>query len=155
MNQTQAFGHLFEAVKADSSRILQQTICYDKLGQGSLSVPWGYNVHVYDSIQFPRELESPQHTFMHWRKTLTYQFMFNTRNVSRNPCLRPVVLFLESVGNGYKGITTTYIRETWASCQLRKSALQALQQIRVLSPKSQLNWKQVCELLQPSIYFKF
>ena len=123
MNQTQAFGHLFKAVKADSSRILQHTICYDKLGQGSLSVSWGYIVHVYDSIQFPRELESPQQTFMHWRKTMTNQFMFNTRNVSRNPCLRPAVLFLESVITGSKGITTTYTRETGASFQLRKIAL--------------------------------
>lgn len=156
MNQTQAFEHLFEAVKVDSSRILQQTICYDKLRQGSLSVSWGYSVHVFDSIQFPRELESPQQTFMHWRKTMTDQFMFNTRNVSRNPCLRPAVLFLESVSTGSKGITTTYTRQTGASCQLGKSALQALQQIRVLSPKSQLNWKQsprrhCCDVLPSSL----
>ena len=123
MNQTQAFGHLFEAVKADSSMILQQTICYDKLGQGSLSMSWGYNAHVYDNIQFPCELESPQQTFMHWRKTMTDQFMFNTHNVSRNPCMRPPILFLESVSTGSQGITTTYTRETGASFQLHKSAL--------------------------------
>ena len=100
-----------------------ETLSHDKLEQGSLSMSWGFNIHVIDSIQFPRELESPQQNFMHWRKTMTDQFMFNTRNVSRNPCLRPAVLFLESVITGSKGITTTYTRETRASFQLHKSAL--------------------------------
>uniref|UniRef100_A0A0D6R5D6 Uncharacterized protein n=1 Tax=Araucaria cunninghamii TaxID=56994 RepID=A0A0D6R5D6_ARACU len=155
MNQTQAFQHLFKAVKADSSKILQQAICYDKLRRGSFSVSWGYSIHVFDSIQLPRELEYPQKTFMYWRKTMTDQFMFNTRDVSRNPCERPAVFFYESVSIGAEGINTSYIRQTGNSCPLSKSPLQALKQITVLSTKSQSDWKQAprrhcCDILTSS-----
>ncbi|KAH9302410.1 hypothetical protein KI387_013993, partial [Taxus chinensis] len=142
MNQTQAFQHLFKAVKADSSRILQQAICYDKLRHGSFSISWGYTIHVFDNIQLPRELEYPQRTFMHWRKPMTDQFMFNSRNVSRNRCQRPAVFFLDSLSIGSKEISTSYTRQTGNSCQLGKSALQALEQITVLSTELQSKWKQ-------------
>eukprot|EP01018_Ginkgo_biloba_P032236 Gb_23734 [translate_table: standard] len=144
MSQAQAFQHLFKAVRVDSSRILQQTICYDKLQQWSFSVSWGYNVRVFDSIQLPRVLESAPQTFMHWRKTITDQFMFNTVNISKDPCQRPIVFFMESVSAESKRISSTYTRQTGnkKNCPLYKSSLQTLQQIKVLSDKLQPNWKQ-------------
>lgn len=155
INQSQAFQLLFKAVRADPSRILQQTMCYDKLRHGSFSIAWGYAVHVFDSIQLPLELERPQQTFMHWRKSMTDQFMFNTRNVSRNPCQRPAVFFLDSVSIASKEIKTNYVRQTGNSCELGKSALQALKQITVRSTESQSMWKQAprrecCDILPSS-----
>lgn len=154
MSQIQAFQHLFKAVEADSSRILQQTICYDKLSHATLSVSWGYSTHVFDDIQLPRELEFPQRTFMYWRKTMT-KFMFNTHDVSRNPCERPAVFFLESVRIRSKEIYTSYTRQTGNNCQLGKSASQYLKQIAVLSTKGRSNWKQAprrhcCDILPSS-----
>ncbi|GER40787.1 hypothetical protein STAS_17467 [Striga asiatica] len=45
--------HLMKAAGAGQSRLLQQTICHNRLTNWTFSVSWGYSAHIYESI-FPR-----------------------------------------------------------------------------------------------------
>ncbi|KAL6966538.1 hypothetical protein U1Q18_032317 [Sarracenia purpurea var. burkii] len=112
MDRFQSTFHLMKAANADQSRLLQQTICYQKQRNWSISVSWGYSVHIYERI-YPRSvLKRPLETFMPWTGTPNPKppaFMFNTRW----PCETPTVFFFESVrriGSTGNLIVTTYSR---------------------------------------------
>ncbi|XP_039053070.1 uncharacterized protein LOC120194990 [Hibiscus syriacus] len=97
-NRTDAVKHLMQAAIVDQSRLAQQTICYDKQKNWSISVSWGYSVHIYESI-IPRSiLKKPLETFKPWKNGPPPLYMFNTRLVTNNPCQAPHVFFMENVG---------------------------------------------------------
>ncbi|KAL2898902.1 Voltage-dependent calcium channel unc-36 [Bienertia sinuspersici] len=102
-----------KATKVDQSRLLQQTMCYNKIKGWSFSVSWGYTVHLYERIIPPSILERPFQTFLAWRKPPKHPFMFNTR-WSRHPCDIPHIFFLKNVEKFAKKnrIVTTYTRQT-------------------------------------------
>ncbi|CAA6674444.1 unnamed protein product [Spirodela intermedia] len=52
MDRVQALEHLFTAVAADPGRILQQTVCYDRLALQTVSISWGYAVQVFSGNHF-------------------------------------------------------------------------------------------------------
>ena len=110
MNRSESLNHLMKAANTDQSRLLQQTICYDKSNNWSYSVAWGYTVDLYEQIIQPSVLEKPLETFLAWRKPAKQAFMFNTRWVSKNPCEMPHVFYLQSVGNYSYGIVANYTR---------------------------------------------
>ncbi|KAL6966553.1 hypothetical protein U1Q18_032333, partial [Sarracenia purpurea var. burkii] len=112
MDRFQSTTHLMKAANADQSRLLQQTICYQNQRNWSISVSWGYSVHIYDRI-YPRSmLKRPLETFMPWMEMKDPKqpaFMFNTRW----PCETPTVFFFESVpkvSSADNLIVTTYSR---------------------------------------------
>ncbi|XP_024012217.1 uncharacterized protein LOC18018765 [Eutrema salsugineum] len=110
MNRQQSVNHLMKTAKTDQSRILQQTICYQRAYNWSVSVSWGYSVHIYQSI-FPRNhLKRPLQTFRPWKNVKTPLYTFNTRRVTNDPCEMPRQFFFDSVVEHMNQslVTTTY-----------------------------------------------
>ncbi|XP_038975707.1 uncharacterized protein LOC103696507 isoform X2 [Phoenix dactylifera] len=140
MNRTMALKHLFEAVNVDPARILQQTVCYDRLKMLTVSVSWGYTVQVFEGNQLLPDLLSLQQTFAPWRRNRNIAsgfYIFNTREFPRDPCKRPAIFFLERVFSGRHRINSNYSRHVTNDCLQGMSSTKNLQQIRVSS--QQLN----------------
>uniref|UniRef100_A0A161XV07 Uncharacterized protein n=1 Tax=Daucus carota subsp. sativus TaxID=79200 RepID=A0A161XV07_DAUCS len=98
MTRVQAIHHLFEAAKYDSASIAQQSICYDRNREWSISVSWGYVVQIIRGVLSPRELEMPTRTFLNWYKKADYTaYAFNTRPFARQPCQKPYVYYMTSM----------------------------------------------------------
>ncbi|XP_052206801.1 uncharacterized protein LOC127811111 [Diospyros lotus] len=108
MDVFQSTTHLMKAGNVDQSRLLQQTICYDKQKKWSISVSWGYSVHIYEIIHPRAMLKRPLETFEPWpRNAKPPKFMFNTRW----PCETPSVFFFGSIEKTSDNLTlTTYAR---------------------------------------------
>ncbi|KAK9280298.1 hypothetical protein L1049_013986 [Liquidambar formosana] len=110
MNRSESVNHLMRAAKVDESRLLQQSICYHKQSNWTLSISWGYTAQIYEKINPPSVLQRPLQTFSLWRKP-ELPYMFNTRFPSNDPCEAPHVFFFESVEKKRgKQIFTSYTR---------------------------------------------
>ncbi|XP_010492011.1 PREDICTED: uncharacterized protein LOC104769490 [Camelina sativa] len=110
MNRQQSVNHLMKTAKTDQSRVLQQTICYQRGNNWSVSVSWGYSVHIYQSI-FPRNhLKRPLETFRPWTSVRIPSYTFNTRRVTNDPCEMPHQFFFDSVveDKNQSVVTTIY-----------------------------------------------
>jgi len=138
-------AHLIGAASFDSGRILQQSVCYDSLNTVTVSVVWGYAVQVYEGNKLLPDLLTLQKTFSTWRRGSGVQsnYMFSTREYPRDPCGRPLVFFLDSVGSdGTEGTWSNYNIHRVGHCH-RAEAVERLERIRVLSPKLERNVEQV------------
>ncbi|KAK1297956.1 hypothetical protein QJS10_CPB14g00672 [Acorus calamus] len=112
-NRFDSLSPLLSAYRADPGRALQQTICYEKTKNWSVSVSWAYTAHIHPWIVQPWELLIPTRTFTTWSNSSDDgPFTFNTRPVGRDPCERPLVYFLDRVEEVEGGpvVTTTYSR---------------------------------------------
>ncbi|XP_051151642.1 uncharacterized protein LOC127265728 [Andrographis paniculata] len=90
-----ALQRLQVPMQLDSSGLMQQSICYDKTNQWTISVSWGFAVQVIRGVLSPREMEMPSRTFLNWYRRADYHgYAFNTRPFARNPCQRPFVFYL-------------------------------------------------------------
>ncbi|KAA8549781.1 hypothetical protein F0562_001465 [Nyssa sinensis] len=111
-NRFESADHLMKAANIDQSRLLQQTICYQKQSNWSFSIAWGYSAYIFEKV-LPRSiLKRPLETFRPWvRSARPPYFLFNTRWPSNDPCEAPHVFFFESIektiGNE---IVTSYVR---------------------------------------------
>uniref|UniRef100_A0A0D9Z576 Uncharacterized protein n=1 Tax=Oryza glumipatula TaxID=40148 RepID=A0A0D9Z576_9ORYZ len=111
-----AVRSLVGASRHDPSRTLQQAICYhhDARGGGrrrrrrrqftlSVSVSWGYMVHLYPAAVPPHELQTPLRTFRAWSGSPAGPFTVNMRpeatpNATALPCHRkPIMFYLDRV----------------------------------------------------------
>ncbi|KAF5937227.1 hypothetical protein HYC85_024733 [Camellia sinensis] len=75
----------------DKSRMLQQTICYQKQTNWSSSISWGYAAHICEKVLPRSVLKRPLKTFLPWvyLKNRPY-YMFNTRWLPFvDPCEAP------------------------------------------------------------------
>ncbi|XP_052206959.1 uncharacterized protein LOC127811256 [Diospyros lotus] len=98
LDRHQSVNHLFKAAKLDQSRLLQQTICYERKSNWSISVSWGYSAHIYESVYPKSILQKPLETFMPWVKDVPPPlYVFNTRLLSTDPCQAPHVFFFHSI----------------------------------------------------------
>ncbi|CAN6865420.1 unnamed protein product [Brassica oleracea] len=97
MSRQESVNHLMKTAKTDQSRILQQTICYQRGNNWSVSVSWGYSVHVYQSVLPRNYLKRPLETFRPWKNVRIPVYTFNTRRVTNDPCEMPRQFFFESV----------------------------------------------------------
>ncbi|KAJ4823559.1 hypothetical protein Tsubulata_012190 [Turnera subulata] len=141
MDRNQALNHLMKAAQFDQSRLLQQTICYQRESNRSFSVSWGYSAHIYDNI-IPRSvLRKPLETFRPWANNWKRPYyMFNTRWMTNNPCEAPHVFFFRSIeyASRKNQFVTTYAR-SWprnlppCSASGNHSA-DHISEIRVFSP---------------------
>lgn len=141
MSRTQAIERLFEAVNVDPARVLQQTVCYDRLNSLTVSVAWGYAIQVFNGNEFLPDLLSMQKTFMPWKRGVTVdasRYMFNLREYPKDPCKRPVVFFLESIVPDKSGIWSYYTRHKVKECVI-PNAIKNLNGIRVFSEKLELD----------------
>lgn len=138
-------AHLIKASNFDSARILQQSVCYDSLNTVTVSVVWGYAIQVYEGNKLLPDLLTVQKTFSTWRRGSGVQsnYMFSTREYPRDPCARPLVFFLNSVGSdGTEGTWSNYSLHSIRNCH-RAEAVKRLEHIRVLSRKLELGVEQV------------
>ncbi|KAF5746043.1 hypothetical protein HS088_TW06G00208 [Tripterygium wilfordii] len=145
MNNTQALGHLFKAVNVDPTRILQQTVCYDRLNSLTVSVAWGYAIMVFEGNVFLPDILSKQKTFSPWRRSAradSNHFMFNMRENTRDLCKRPIVFFLESVRSAEGVVRSYYTRYRVPNCHGAKS-LEDVEQVIVFSRKMELDIEQM------------
>ncbi|XP_057508565.1 uncharacterized protein LOC130791452 [Actinidia eriantha] len=157
MDRHESLYHLMTAAKADSSRLLQQTICYDKQENLTLSVSWGYSTHIYEGIHPPSVLQIPLETFLPWSRAARPPFMFNTRIPSRNPCYAPHVFFFDSVEDNFGNyIVTSYNRTSpkrvLACSSSGNGSANYIYKIRVLSPLRRYNEagnrRECCDIVQ-------
>jgi hypothetical protein len=95
-SRTAALRRLFKGpVRLDPPAVAQQSVCYDREKQWTVSVSWGFAVVVIRGVLSPREMETPMRTFLNWYKRADYTaYSFNTRPVARNPCQRPQVYYM-------------------------------------------------------------
>lgn len=145
MNRTQAMMHLFKAVDADPARILQQMVCYDRSNSLSFSLAWGFAIQVFEGNQLLPDLVSVQRTFMPWKrgsKLDASHYMFNTREIPRDPCKRPTVFFLESVIYDMGEVRSEYARNDVRSCPV-SNPVQNLEKIVVLSRRLEMDAEQL------------
>ncbi|OWM73510.1 hypothetical protein CDL15_Pgr026609 [Punica granatum] len=113
MNRSESISHLMKSARVDQSRLAQQTICYQREMNWSVSVSWGYSAHIYESILPRYILRKPIETFSPWKEKAKWpMFMFNTRpGNSTNPCEVPHWFFFESIERQNEDdIVTTYSR---------------------------------------------
>ncbi|KAJ4781468.1 fringe-like protein (DUF604) [Rhynchospora pubera] len=132
-----ALRHLMKAEKADHSRILQQTVCYNHNNNLSFSISWGYSIHVYEKLHAPGYLHMPIQTFQPWNGFGNPPFMFNVRPASDDPCEAPHVFYFKNVErtNTLDHITTNYFRNAargLLSCA--NNSADSISQIVVFSP---------------------
>ncbi|XP_024176926.1 uncharacterized protein LOC112182643 [Rosa chinensis] len=131
---------LVHAYRVDPSRILQQSFCYDRRRQWTVSISWGYTIQLYPSMVSALELQTPLQTFKTWRSWTNGPFTFNTRPVSSNPCEQPITYFLEDVKDGNSGDTLTtykrFVSDKGKKCKRADYAYaMAMQRIVVVSRK--------------------
>ncbi|KAF8046596.1 hypothetical protein N665_3592s0003 [Sinapis alba] len=117
MSRQESVNHLMKTAKTDQSRILQQTICYQRGNNWSVSVSWGYSVHVYQSVLPRNYLKRPLETFRPWKNVRIPVYTFNTRRVTNDPCEMPRQFFFDSVveDKNQSLVTTMYKVKTLGS----------------------------------------
>lgn len=145
MNRTPALEHLFKAVNVDTSRILQQTICYDRSSKLTASVSWGYAVQIYEGAKPLPDLLLVQRTFMPWRrgsKVDLNHFMLSMREYPRDPCKRPAVFFMDSVVSNKNDVESNYVKHVVGNCT-RGNNMENMENIRVFSQKLELDVEEV------------
>lgn len=148
MTRAHAIHHLLEAAKYDSASIIQQSICYDSERQWSIIVSWGYVVQIIRGILSPRELEMPTRTFLNWYKRADYTaYAFNTRPVSRQPCQRPFIYYMNTIryDEKRKQIVSIHSRhdERYPLCKWKMDSPDEIESIIVMKRPDNDRWLKV------------
>lgn len=148
MSRVKAIQHLMESVRQDSASVIQQSICYDKKRQWSISVSWGYAVLIWRGIMSPRELEMPTRTFLNWYKRADYTaYTFNTRPVFKHPCEKPFVFYMSKTRYDYgrRQIVGNYPRHKskHPPCRWKMASPQRVENIVVVKRPDPLRWQKV------------
>lgn len=144
MNKTESIERLFKAASFDPFRILQQTVCYDKVNLLTVSVSWGYSVQVYEGNVLLPDLLRLQKTFMPWRRNRNLNashYMFNTRVQPKDPCKNPAVFFLQSLIPYGRGTLSSFKRFKTRNCANR--TINSLKNLRVFSTNLKLGAEEV------------
>lgn len=149
MKRSRALRHLMSSAELDSASIFQQSICYDQSRFWSISVSWGFSVQIIRGIISPRELEMPSRTFLNWFRRADYiGYAFNTRPVSRHPCQRPFVFYVNSAKYdegrrqviGYYNLDKT---RRFPGCRWRLDSPGKIDSVVVLKRPDPLRWHKV------------
>ncbi|XP_058199285.1 uncharacterized protein LOC131314562 isoform X2 [Rhododendron vialii] len=158
MDRFQSVKHLMKSAEVDQSRLLQQTICYHRPNNWSISISWGYSAHIHEKV-LPRSiLKRPLETFRPWRTQRPPYYMFNTRlPPSKDPCNAPHVFFMESIENfGGNQTVSTYVRSSprgLPTCSSSNHSADCISTVRVLSPTTklvQIDRSECCDIIQSS-----
>ncbi|KAL8170353.1 hypothetical protein V2J09_022157 [Rumex salicifolius] len=150
---------LHRSYQLDPPRILQQSMCYSRTLNWSVSVSWGYSVQLYpNAIVVPREMELALQTFKTWHTGRDGPFEFNTRPACGPN--RPVLYFLDDVveTSGRKGTLGSYKRTVVvekgnvSSCQhstpYNKEVVASVDVITVVASKmNPAEWLKVCAFI--------
>lgn len=152
MTRVESLRKLFEMAKHDSGSIAQQSMCYDKKRNWSISISWGYVIQIIKGVMSPRELEMPTRTFLNWYKRADYTaYAFNTRPVTRQPCQKPYLYYINSMKydeqRGQTVGTYSFHKDTFPSCRWKAAAPDKIQSIVVVKKPDSDRWKKVCSKL--------
>lgn len=148
MNRVRALQHLFKSVNLDSASIMQQSLCYDSKRYWSISVSWGFVVQLWRGVISPRELEMPTRTFLNWYRKADYTaYAFNTRPVTKNPCLKPYVFYMSSAkyDQARKQTIGVYTRRRSRSpaCRWKMASPERINSVVVLKRPDHNRWQKV------------
>ncbi|CAH2069110.1 unnamed protein product [Thlaspi arvense] len=106
-DRVKAVKRLMIAAKLDSASLVQQSICYDTTRQWTVSVSWGYTVHITRTYMPARMMEVPTRTFNDWHKRHDFtNIAFNTRPITYTACQRPRVFYMSHAINDSSSDTT-------------------------------------------------
>ncbi|XP_052620973.1 uncharacterized protein LOC111880461 [Lactuca sativa] len=161
MDRFESAKHLMKAADIDQSRLVQQTICYDRRLTWSFSCSWGYSVQIYEKV-IPRSiLKFPFETFKPWfLDSQPPLFIFNTRPVVTNdPCATPHVFTFESIKTiNESEVQTNYVRMAsrgLPTCELAGNhSADLISRIEVVSPikKPKQNGKtECCDVVESNV----
>ncbi|XP_073119608.1 uncharacterized protein [Henckelia pumila] len=97
VDQAHALKRLTMPMRLDSAALMQQSICYDKARNWTISNSWGYTAHIYRGLIRAIDMEMPTRTFLDWYRGGDGRgLIFNTRHPGRNSCERPSVFVLSN-----------------------------------------------------------
>ncbi|PIN18335.1 Galactosyltransferase [Handroanthus impetiginosus] len=160
MSPIKALEHLFQAVRIDSQRTMQKTVCYDRWFSWTISVSWGYAVQIFPRNVFLPDALRTQETYIPWRKGggINDLYVVDTMGYDPDPCRRPPVFFLHNVSSAGDGIRSTYRMMNTDNCTFDMASPRKLEEIRVFSHKLELDRKQLqaprrhcCDVLPSSV----
>ncbi|KAJ3678343.1 hypothetical protein LUZ60_002146 [Juncus effusus] len=140
LNRSASLHHLFKSIKTDPLRAFQQSVCYDRKNNLTISISWGYSVQIYEGNMLLLDVLSVEKTFLPWRRGRngTETYLFNTReslNRRGEKCKR-AVFFLSEVARVGERVETRYRREMKGKCLMSKGlTVRNLRLIRVRSWK--------------------
>ncbi|XP_010521803.1 PREDICTED: uncharacterized protein LOC104800631 isoform X2 [Tarenaya hassleriana] len=146
MTRARALRHLMSSASLDAASIFQQSICYDQSRFWSISVSWGFVVHIIRGVISPRELEMPSRTFLNWFRKADYiGYAFNTRPVARHPCQRPFVFYMKSAkyDKGRRQVIGYYALDKKMripGCRWRMDSPEKIDSVVVLKRPDPLRW---------------
>ncbi|KAL6981995.1 hypothetical protein U1Q18_023613 [Sarracenia purpurea var. burkii] len=117
MDRVQALQRLKLPMNLDSAGLMQQSICYDRSKNWTVSVSWGYAVQIFRSIILAREVERPLRTFVDWQWNADQTGLaFNTRRLSRSLCRNPFIYMMtNALYNPSTNRTASEYIRYWAS----------------------------------------
>lgn len=146
--RAESLRQLFQSVKMDSASIVQQSICYDKKRNWSISIAWGYVIQIIKGVMSPRELEKPSRTFLNWYKRADYTaYAFNTRPVTRQPCQKPYYFYINSVKYDRKRGQTlgiyTFHNDTFPYCRWKAAQPNLIESIILMKKPDSGRWNKV------------
>lgn len=146
MNRSESAKQLMKAANVDQSRLVQQTICYNRKLSWSFSLSWGYSIHIYENIIPRSTLKTPLETFLPWAwDPNSHQlYMFNTRPLSNDPCATPHVFSFDSIKKiNDDEVQTNYVRvasRELPTCGVAGNhSADSVSRIEVLSPLTKPN----------------
>ncbi|XP_038982520.1 uncharacterized protein LOC103722050 [Phoenix dactylifera] len=152
-----------KAMKTDPQSFLQRAISYDRRKKLTFSVSLGYVVQVFPSIILPRELERSEQTYVAWNRIGDRnEFDFDTRDVYRSVCKKPVLFFLNDIRKDENITMGSYLRAKGRDdlkrrvfCFPQSPPLHDVDEIQVLGNPLSQNWHLVprrlcCKVAQKS-----
>ncbi|KAH6766026.1 hypothetical protein C2S52_017009 [Perilla frutescens var. hirtella] len=153
-NRTESVELLMKAASVDESRLLQQSVCYLKKYNWTISAAWGYSIQIYDTILPPSHLHRPLQTFSQWLKGASPPFMFNVRPLSDHPCHAPHLFFFNGL---VQDRLTTYTRTSPPPACASHSPPNNVTTLRIhVLPSKNLNWlkggggrRECCDVVEP------
>lgn len=134
--------------KLDSASLVQQSVCYDKSRQWTMSISWGYTVQITRTYMPARFMEMPTRTFNDWHKRRDFtNLAFNTRPITWTDCQRPRVFYLSHAFSNSSDTTTItgYLRhnEWYPKCDWGIADPSDINQIFVYKKPTPDRWNKV------------
>lgn len=147
-NRVKALERLKGPMELDSAGLMQQSICYDKSRNWTVSVSWGYAVQIFRGVFSVRDMEMPGRTFLNWHQRADYTgYAFNTRPFSRNTCQRPFVYYLTKAiyDPDTNRTVSVYVlnRESNTECKWKMADPSRIQRVEVYKRPDPHIWNKV------------
>ncbi|KAM3689586.1 hypothetical protein ACB098_09G059000 [Castanea mollissima] len=144
-DKVKALKRLRRPMKMDSAGLMQQSICYDKNRNWTVSVSWGYVVQIFQGTFLARDMELPRRTFVDWHhKVDDIAFSFNTRPNSMHKCEIPFVYYISTAtkSSNKNEIATEYLpyQTPLSNCEWQMSTPPQIKRVEVYKTPNPYLW---------------